>query len=299
MKWFQILLLLAVISLKACGVETSSDISFENEREEQSDHEQDFLAEDENGDSVTPSDIELSDEEIDLIEFDLSQFEDRKPKQWGEKVDGVKTHMVTDEKVIALTFDACGGPYGNGYDEELIAFLRQEQVPATLFINERWIIEHEELFLNLANDPLFQIENHGTAHVPLSVTGKSAWGIDGTLTPEEVKEEVLGNQHTIQNLTGQAPTLFRSGTAFYDEVAVEIVQELGLEVVNFDVLGDAGATFSATEVHQAISKATSGSIVLLHMNQPQSGTAEGVKMAVQDLREKGYEFVTLDYASLK
>ncbi len=227
-------------------------------------------------------------------EIDLTQYEQRSPIEWGENVTGVKTRMNTEEKVIALTFDACGGPYGNKYDEALITFLREEQIPATLFINERWIMENEQIFLELADDPLFQIENHGTAHVPLSVSGQSAWGIEGTADPIEVKDEVLGNQETIQQLTGREPTLFRSGTAFYDEIAVEIVNELGLSVVNFDILGDAGATFSAQQVHRALLGSTNGSIALLHMNQPSSGTAEGVQLAVQDLINDGYVFVTLD-----
>jgi hypothetical protein len=33
--------------------------------------------------------------------------------------------------VIALTFDACSGPYGNGDDEKLIEFLREEEVKET------------------------------------------------------------------------------------------------------------------------------------------------------------------------
>lgn len=245
-------------------------------------------------------DEEFLDEEEDVMEteIDLSTYEQREPVQWGERVAGVISRMNTEDKVIALTFDACGGPYGNGYDQELISFLREEQIPATLFINERWIFDNQTVFLELAEDPLFQIENHGTAHIPLSVSGKSAWGIDGTTNPIEVKSEVMGNQETIKQLTGREPTLFRSGTAYYDEVAVEIVNELGLQVVNFDILGDAGATFSAEQVHRSLLESTSGSIVLLHMNQPSSGTAKGVRLAVQDLLEKGYTFVRLaDYQS--
>ncbi|MFC0557464.1 polysaccharide deacetylase family protein [Halalkalibacter alkalisediminis] len=241
----------------------------------------------------------VTEDEDDQVEMDLATYENRQPLQWGESVEGVKTRINTDEKVIALTFDACGGPFGNGYDEELMNFLKEEQVPATLFFNERWIKEHEQAFLDLANNPLFQIENHGTDHVPLSVNGQSAWGIKGTDSPVSIQHEVMGNQETIKALTGRAPTLFRSGTAYYDEVAVEIVNELGMEIVNFDVLGDAGATYSAEQVHQAILGATNGSIVLLHMNQPDSGTAMGVKKAVQDLRDKGFTFVLLEGMDLK
>lgn len=77
-------------------------------------------------------------------------------------------------------------------------------------------------------------------------------------------------------------------------MAVEIVQQLGMSVVNYDILGDAGATFSANQVKQALLSSKPGSIVLLHMNQPSSGTAEGVKMAIPLLRDQGFRFVTLD-----
>ncbi|MGG6446451.1 polysaccharide deacetylase family protein [Pseudobacillus badius] len=230
--------------------------------------------------------------------LDLSAFE-RKPVQWGEQVDGVKTRMKTDEKKMALTFDACGGAHGSGYDEELLSFLRAEQVPATLFLNERWIQANKALFLELAADPLFQIENHGTEHAPLSVAGGEAWGIEATASPQAVYDEIMSNHQTVKALTGKEMTMFRSGTAYYDEVAVQLAEELGYQVVNFDVLGDAGATFSSAQVKQALISAKEGAIALLHMNQPQSGTAEGVKQAVPVLREQGYEFVLLGNETLE
>jgi len=230
--------------------------------------------------------------------LDLNSF-DREPKEWGESVSGVKTRLKTEERQIALTFDACGGDYGNGYDEELILFLIEEQIPATLFINYRWIDANEDLFMELASNPLFQIENHGTSHAPLSVNGGEAWGIPATESPHEVYDEIMTNHEKVQSLTERKMTLFRSGTAFYDEIAVELANALGYKVVNFDILGDAGATYSSEQVKEALMGAQPGSIALLHMNQPQSETAEGVKQAVPLLQEKGFEFVLLKDSGLE
>lgn len=224
--------------------------------------------------------------------FSLDAYE-QSPTQWGEDVTGVRSTFQTDDKEIALTFDACGGPYGNEIDHDLIEFLRAEKIPATLFINEQWLLDNEEEFMQLEEDPLFQLENHGTDHVPLSVEGGEAWGIAATSSPQEVYDEIMSQHETVRALTGRDMTLFRSGTAYYDEVAVELAQDLGYEVVNFSVLGDAGATYSGTQVKEALLTATSGSIVLLHMNQPTSGTFEGVKQAVPLLQEQGYSFVLL------
>lgn len=214
--------------------------------------------------------------------------------QWGEQVAGVKNRIDTEEKIIALTFDACGGPFGEEYDEELIQFLQEESIPATLFFNARWIEANEEIFLELADDPLFSVQNHGTNHLPLSTEGKSAWGIEGTNSVDDVINEVMENQDLIYDITNENPAYFRSGTAYYDDIAVEIVQDLGLEVVNYDILGDAGATYQSSQVEAALLQSESGSIPLLHMNQPNSGTAEGVRKAVPQLLANGYEFVLLD-----
>lgn len=218
---------------------------------------------------------------------------ERTPEEWGEAVTGVRTRLATDAAVVALTFDLCGGPGGSDLDTRLLGFLRREQVPATLFVNARWIDANPAAAAELADDPLFELDNHGTRHRPLSVTGRSAYGITGTASVDEVIDEVLGNQHRLTELTGRAPATFRSGTAHYDEVAVEVVSQLGLEVAGFDVLGDAGGTFSAGQVAAALTGAAAGSIALLHLNQPGSGTAAGVEQAVPALRSRGLEPVRL------
>jgi peptidoglycan/xylan/chitin deacetylase (PgdA/CDA1 family) len=216
-----------------------------------------------------------------------------KPNEWGLHVSNVHNRMDTSERVIALTFDACGTPAGNRLDQELINFLIDEQVPATLFINQQWIEANKDAFLDLAKNPLFQIENHGTYHKPLSMKGQSAYGIPGTSSVDEVINEVMENYQTIYQLTGERSTFFRSGTAHYDEVSVAILKELGIQVVNFDINGDAGATFSAEQVKHSLLQAEPGSIAILHMNQPDSGTAEGVQAAVPLLKSEGFRFVKL------
>lgn len=152
---------------------------------------------------------------IDPHPLDLTIYQHQAPTEWGEFISGVKTKMETNEKAIALTFDACGGEHGSLYDEALMNYLIEHQIPATLFVNARWIKANEPLFLELAENPLFQIENHGTEHKPLSVTGKSVWGIDGTKSIEDAYEEVLVNHNLITELTGVEPTMFRPGTAFF------------------------------------------------------------------------------------
>ena len=226
----------------------------------------------------------------------IRRYSGKHPTAWGEAVPRVVLRLPTTDRVVALTLDACGGRTGSGYDAELIKTLRRERVPATLFVNARWIDANPRRFQQLAADPLFEIANHGTAHRPLSVTGRSVYGITGTGSVAQVVDEVAVNQRLITKLTGNAPAFFRSGTAYYDDVAVRAVNDLGLQVVNFDVLGDAGASYSAAQVADAMLSSKPGSIILAHMNRPDGGTAEGIDAALPKLSRRGVRFVRLsDY----
>lgn len=228
----------------------------------------------------------------DLKAMIIEKFDNVSPNDWGENIDGVITEIDSDEKIVALTFDACDGT-PDSYDEELIQFLIEEKVPATLFIGGQWIEENQETFINLSNNPIFEIANHGYVHEPLSITGNTAYDIQGTENVEEVFDEIYKNQVLIKELTGDAPKYFRSGTAHYDDVAIEIIDELGLRAVNYNVLGDAGGTFSKSQISETFETAEKGSIFLFHMNQPHTDIGSGVKEGVRILKEKGFEFVQL------
>ena len=227
------------------------------------------------------------------------RFSGRKPGLWDENVPGVRTRLATEEKVIALTLDACGSASGKGVDAHLMAFLIREQIPATLFINARWINANPELFRQLAANPLFEIANHGLRHKPASVIGRSIYGIEGTKDAGELVEEIELNARKIEAISGRRPKLYRSGTAYYDEVAVEISQALSHEVAGFSVLGDAGATYSAAQVKAALLKATPGDVILCHMNHPESGTGTGIISAVPELKRRGFKFVRMSDYPLK
>jgi len=223
----------------------------------------------------------------------VARYGDLTPDYWGFGAPGVLRHAPAAGRVIALTFDACGGPGGSGYDQALIDFLRGNGIRATLFLNSRWIDSNPSAFRLLAAEPLFEIGNHGTRHLPLSVTGRSAYGISGTRNAGEVYDEVAGNHAKLTRLLGKPPRFFRAGTAYCDDVAERIVSDMGERVVTFDVNGDGGATFTPAEVTSTVTAADPGSLVIGHMNHPEGGTAQGIAAAVPILLARGYRFVRL------
>jgi peptidoglycan/xylan/chitin deacetylase (PgdA/CDA1 family) len=223
----------------------------------------------------------------------VARYGKLKPDYWGFGGPGVVRDLHTTRRVIALTFDACGGPGGSEYDAALIEFLRQREVPATLFLNSRWIDENPAVFRRLRGEPLFELANHGTRHLPLSVTGRSAYGIGGTRDAGEVYDEVATNQVKLTRLLGAPPRYFRAGTAYSDDVAAQIVTAMDVSLVTFSVNGDGGATFTPGEVRSTVAAAPAGSVVLCHMNHPRGGTAQGIAAAVPQLTASGYRFVRL------
>ncbi len=223
----------------------------------------------------------------------VARFGHLRPHTWGFGGPEVIRDLPAARRVIALTFDACGGPSGSRYDQALISFLRRHEVPATLFLNSRWIDANPAAFRRLAGEPLFEIANHGTRHLPLSVTGRFAYGIGGTRNAGQVYDEVARNQAKLTRLLGVPPRFFRTGTAYSDDVAAQIVSAMGDRLVTFSVNGDGGATFTPGEVRSTVAGAPGGSVVICHMNHPESGTAPGIAAAVPHLLASGYRFVRL------
>jgi peptidoglycan/xylan/chitin deacetylase (PgdA/CDA1 family) len=218
--------------------------------------------------------------------------------RWGEFVEGVNEKIQTQEKIIAFTFDACGGKNGNGYDKELIDYLRKEKIPATLFVTGKWIDAQFKTFLDLSSDKLFEIENHGLNHRPCSVKGDSIYGIHGTANITEAFDEVEANARKIQAITNRYPHFYRSATAFIDEASVSMATRLGIVTISYQVLsGDAIPSTSGSTIEENVLKNIKpGAIVIMHFNHPERNTREALANIVPELRKMGYSFVLLkDY----
>ena len=215
--------------------------------------------------------------------------------QWGEFVKGVDEIIMTQKKVIAFTFDACGGKNGNGYDKELIDFLRSEKIPATLFVSGKWIDSQFAVFLNLSRDSLFEIENHGLNHRPCSIDGKIAYGIKGTANAGEAFDEIEANACKIEAVTNHRPRFYRSATAYIDEACVKMAASLDITVISYKVLSGDAVPFTPEKVieENVVKKIKPGAIVIMHFNHPEWNTKEAMQRIVPELRAMGYTFVLL------
>jgi peptidoglycan/xylan/chitin deacetylase (PgdA/CDA1 family) len=231
----------------------------------------------------------------------VGEYPNARPGKWGEFVKGVDEDIDTNGKIIALTFDACGTKYGNEYNAALIHYLRTEHLPATLFITGLWIDANPDTFRALARDTLFEIENHGLEHRPCAVCGETEYGIRGTLNVGEAVDEIELNNRKIKKVTGRRPVFFRSATAFCDEECVKVAGQLGITIISYDILsGDAVPNTPAKEIaDNIIRNARDGAIVIMHMNHPKSHILDALRIAIPELRRRGFQFVKLEHHRLK
>jgi peptidoglycan/xylan/chitin deacetylase (PgdA/CDA1 family) len=230
----------------------------------------------------------------------ISEFSHANPGKWGEFVKGVDEDIDTGKKIVAFTFDACGGKKGNGYDKELIDYLRVEKIPATLFVTGKWIDANFIEFLELSKDTLFEIENHGFNHKPCTLKGDSIYGIHGTKDIADAFDEIEANAFKIEALTHRFPHYYRSATAFTDEGATAMAAALNITTISFQVLsGDAIKRNPASEIESNVLKAvTPGAIIIMHFNHPEWNTFEAMVKIIPVLKEKGYSFVRLGNSKL-
>lgn len=212
---------------------------------------------------------------------------------FSEHQNNIIDKIPTTNKVVYLTFDACGGKNGSELDMELVKFLINNKIKSTIFVTSKFLLykNNKEIIRELYNTGYFDIQNHGKNHKPASIDGKSIYGIKGTQNSKELEDEVLHSANLILDIIGKMPTWYRSGTAYYDTEAIQIINNLGFSVAGFSVAVDGGTTFEKDVIVENIKNVKSGDILLIHINHPEkSNVRDGVIEGVGYLMSEGFEF---------
>jgi len=193
-------------------------------------------------------------------------------------------HGPRDVNKIALTFDACPTGREDEYDEKVVDVLVREKVPATLFMSGRWIEKNKDMAKSLAANPQFEIANHAFWHPHMLEKDD-----------ERIQRELKRTQVIIKKVTGKRPKYFRPPFGEVDERLTRLAAEAGLVTVQYDIAsGDPDPDLSAKRIIRGvIGEAKGGSIVVFHMNKNGSRTAEVLPEVIKQLREKGFELVTV------
>jgi len=179
---------------------------------------------------------------------------------------------------IALTFD--DGPHPD-YTKKILAILKQNNIRATFFV----VGEMAEKYPELVSAEVFagcNIGNHTFDHVAMT-----------KLSSLDAATEIMACGDIIQSITGVRPHLFRPPGGDYNDSTAMIAGALGYTMVLWtDNAGDwssPGEKFIELKILWFISN---GGIILMHDGIQQ--TIDILPKLIRLLKERGYEFVTID-----
>lgn len=187
-------------------------------------------------------------------------------------------------KQIAFTFDACATrAQANGFDRRIFQLLKQQQVPATIFLSGRWVKSHPKAMQALANEPLIEFANHSYNHLHME-----------RLKRHEIAAEIDRTESALLAYDRQS-VAFRPPFGTYNQLVLEVANERQLPVVLWDVVsGDPSRQMTAQTMIQSVVRNTrAGSILIFHINGRAFQTAAALPAIFQQLHDRGFQFVHL------
>lgn len=187
--------------------------------------------------------------------------------------------VETDEKKIALTFDAA---WGNEDTQNILAILKKHQIHVTFFMTGGWVDSYPDDVKAILADG-HDLGNHSENHKNMS-----------QLSDSECREEIQKVHDKVKNLTGYDMFLFRPPYGDYDNHVITIARDMGYYPIQWDVDSLDWKDYGVNDIiervcnHKALGN---GSIILCHNGAKY--TAEALDTLITRLQEAGYTFVPL------
>ncbi|MCM3762460.1 delta-lactam-biosynthetic de-N-acetylase [Alkalihalobacillus oceani] len=188
----------------------------------------------------------------------------------------------TTKKELYLTFD---NGYENGYTEKVLDVLQEKQVPATFFVTGHYLETAPELVQRMVAEGHI-VGNHSWHHPSLPSVG------DGRLIDElqKVKE-------AFAELTGvKEMNYLRPPRGEFSERTLALSEKIGYTNVfwsmaykDWEVDKQKGGQYAYDQIMKRIHP---GAIMLIH--SVSSDNAEALPSVIDEARELGYEFKSLD-----
>lgn len=186
---------------------------------------------------------------------------------------------------VALTFDLCPVKKGSGYDQALVDYLVERQIPATFFMSGKWMAKHEGEVDYLLGIGFFEIGTHGEAHAHLPLHNA-----------DEQRTEILGPIKALREHYAHEATLFRPPYGEYNDATVDVVKTLGLRFIQWNIeSGDPDPSLSTEHILARVAKRVKpGSIIVFHANGKGKQTRQVIeRLTIEVLPHKGLKPMTV------
>lgn len=191
------------------------------------------------------------------------------------------------EKVVYLTFD---NGYEQGYTDDILDILKKEDVPAAFFVTGHYVESQPELVKRMVKEG-HTIGNHSYHHPDFT-----------TVTKKTIKKELEALEETVAEISGQENMKYlRPPKGIFNEKVLKWSSKLGYINIFWSV---AFADWKTNEqkgwkyaYESIMDQIHPGAIILLHTVS--SDNAKALDKLITGLKEKGYQFKSLDHLVLK
>jgi peptidoglycan-N-acetylglucosamine deacetylase len=178
---------------------------------------------------------------------------------------------------LALTFD--DGPHP-AFTDRLLEVLRRERVAATFFVVGKQVERYPELLREIARHG-HELANHTYGHPNLA-----------RMSSAEVSRELIEAHRVIRETTGVETVFFRPPGGRFDLGTLETASRLGYRTVLWTVFPQDHLGHPPERTYDRVMAAVQdGGVVLLHSGV--ESTLRVLPRLIRDLRERGYQFLTI------
>lgn len=201
---------------------------------------------------------------------------------------GTIYRIKTEKKRVTLTFDDGPSPM---WTPKILDELNRENIKATFFMIGHHVQKYPHIARRVAQEGHI-IGNHGYAHSVMLY-----------YTPAEIEEEIKYTEHIIEKITGQTTKYFRPPKAWLRKRIKDKVKSMGYETILWSLNSKDWVSFNHKAIVNYISKNIKNGDILLFHDSGNVSTTEGgnrrqtvksISLLARTLREKGYEFVSIE-----
>lgn len=186
-------------------------------------------------------------------------------------------NVETVDKKVAITINCAW----NANDIDMILNVLQENnVKCTFFMVGEWVGKYQEETKKIFNAG-HEIANHSYSHPHVN-----------NLNYDENVEEITKCANLIEKVTGVKPTLYRGPYGEYNNTVVQAATDNGNKMIQWSIDSLDWKGLTGEQMWERMeNKLENGSIILMHNGT--ENTALSLNMIIKNIKEKGYELVTV------
>ncbi len=233
---------------------------------------------DSSSDVESANDSDIVSSSLDTTQSELVSSQVQLKDEMDFDADGkliINNDKFGGKKAVALTFD--DGP--GEYTAQLINELNKRNAKATFFMLGSCVEKYPEVLPKMVEGG-HELGNHTYNHTDIT-----------TLSAKEINNQIQKTDDAIYNACGQYSTAFRPPYGSYNKNTNKTISDKIITLWSLDTV-DWKLKDTSSVKDTIVSQCKDGDIILMH--DIHKTTVEGVVLAIDELMEEGFIFVTVN-----